>query len=95
MIMLPNEFVEITCVKPHSRHSWREYCGFNQCHKYANEVLSTLVRDSFSAFGSHPFITCQMLDDGALETYSHFVTFPKPSDTRYIVRYVVVNDLPF
>ncbi|AXH76095.1 MAG: hypothetical protein [Microviridae sp.] len=93
--MFSNEFVEITCVAPDCRYSWRKSCGFNQTSKSANELLSTLVRDSFSAYGKLPFITSQMVEEGELEFYSHFVTFPKPSDTRYIVRYMVINDLPF
>lgn len=93
--MLPNEFVEITCVKSDCRYSWRKYCGFNQCLKCANEILSTFVRDSFTAYGAHPFIATQVVEDGGVEVYKHFVTFPKPSDFRYIVRYVVINDLPF
>lgn len=93
--MLPNGFVEITCVKPHYRYSWRERCGIGQCSKYVNEVLSSFVRHSFSAYGFLPFIASQVVEDGAFDVYSYFVTFPQPCDTRYIVCYCVDNDLPF
>lgn len=93
--MLPNEFVTITCVLPNRRFSWREFAGFNQCRKTANEVLSALTRCSFEQYHEHPFITTQVIEDGTIDCYSHFVSFPKRSGTRYIVRYMVINDLPF
>ena len=93
--MLPNEFVEITCVLPNRRFSWREFAGFNQCRKTANEVLSALARCSFEQYREHPFITTQIIEDGTIDCYSHFISFPKRSGTRYIVRYMIINDLPF
>lgn len=95
LIMLSNEFVSVTCVLPHRRFSRREFAGFNHCRKTANEILSSLTRCSFEQYNDHPFITTQVVTDGALDVYSHFVTFPRRSGMRYIIRYVVINDLPF
>lgn len=93
--MLSNEFVTVTCVLPHRRWSWREFAGFNQCRKTANEILSDIVRTSCEQYHEYPFITTQVISDGTLDVYSHFVTFPRRSGTRYVLRYVIINDLPF
>lgn len=54
-----------------------------------------MTRCSFEQYHEHPFITTQVIEVGTIDCYSHFVTFPKSSGTRYIVRYEVINDLPF
>lgn len=93
--MLRNDFLEVTCVLPNRRLSWLVFAELNQCRKTANEVLSALTRCSFEQYREHPFITTQIIEDGTIDCYSHFISFPKRSGTRYIVRYMVINDLPF
>lgn len=93
--MLSNQFVTVTCVLPNRRFSWCDFAGFNQCRKTANEILSALTRCSFEQYNSNPFITTQVVTDGPVDVYSHFVTFPRRSGTRYVIRYQVIHDLPF
>lgn len=93
--MLSNEFVTVTCVLPHRRWSWSVFAGFNQCRVTANEVLSDIDRVSLEQYHEHPFVTTHVVSDGALDVYSIFVTFPRRSRTRYVIRYEVINDLPF
>lgn len=93
--MVANEYVSVTRISSDCRSSWNEFAGFNNCCKIANEILSRLVRVSFGQFHEVPFITTQVITDGALDYYAHFVTFPRISGIRYVIRYVIVNDLPF
>lgn len=95
IIMLSNNFVAVTCVLPHRRSSWRVFAGHTRCCETANSILSNLVRTSFEQYHEHPFITTQVVTDGVIDVYSHFVTFPRRSGTRYVLRYEIVNDLPF
>lgn len=93
--MLPNEFVSIEHIANHYRSSYRRFAGFNQCVKVANEILSELDADSFRKYGELPFVTSQVVTLGAIDVYKYFVTFPKPSKSRYVLRFEVINDLPF
>lgn len=92
--MLPNEFVTVTRVFPGYRYSWRQFAGFNNCKKTANAIMSDLDRRSFEQYGEQPFVTTQVITDGAIDVYSHFVSFPRRSGTRYVIRYEIINDLP-
>lgn len=93
--MLSNEFVTVTCVHPHRRSSWSEFVGFNQCHKAASDILSDIIQASREQYHESPFVTCQVITDGAIDIYSHFVSLPRRSGIRYVIRYQVINDLPY
>lgn len=92
--MLSNEFVRVTCVYPHRRSSWTEYAGFNQCRKAANDILSDIIRTSREHYDESPYVTSQVITDGAIDICSHFVSLPRRSGIRYVLRYAVINDLP-
>lgn len=93
--MLSNEFVSVTCVYPHHRASWNEYAGFNQCRNAARAILSDIAQTSRELYYESPYITCQVITDGAIDICSHFVSLPRRSGIRYVLRYAVINDLPY
>lgn len=93
--MLSNEFVSVTCVYPHRRSSWCEYAGFNQCRKVASDILSDIIQASREQYHESPFVTSQVITDGAIDTCSFFVSLPRRSGIRYVLRCEVINDLPF
>lgn len=95
IVMYPNKFITVTCVLPHRRSSFRVRAGFNQCHKTANDILSKIVRASCELYHEYPFITTQVVSRGSLDVYSHFVSYPRRSGIRYVIRYEIINDLPF
>lgn len=93
--MLSNEFVRVTCFYPHRRSSWCEYAGFNQCRKAASDILSDIIQTSREQYHESPFVTSQVITDGAIDFCSYFVTLPRRSGIRYVLRHEVINDLPF
>lgn len=93
--MLSNEFVSVTCVLPHHRSSWTEFAGFNRCRETAHDILFDIIQTSREQYHESPFVTCQVITCGGVDIYSHFVSLPRRSGTRYILRYEVYNDLPF
>ena len=93
--MLSNEFVSVTCVLPHRRSSWSEFAGFNQCRKAARDILSEIIQAAREQYDESSYVTCQVISNGAIDIYSHFVSLPRRSGTRYVIRYAVINDLPF
>ncbi|CRH84757.1 Uncharacterised protein [Chlamydia trachomatis] len=92
--MLSNEFVSVTCVYPHRRTSWSSYAGFNQGRKVASDILSDITKASRGVFHGSPFVTSQVITDGAIDICSYFVSLPPQSGLRYVIRYAVINDLP-
>lgn len=59
----------------------------------ANRQVSEFVARSFRRYDTFPFITKQMVEGDTTDSYSIFVTMP--NKVRYIIRYTVINDLPF
>lgn len=92
--MISNEFVNVTCVYPHRRSSSSQYAGFNQCRKAASDILFDIIQTSREQYHESPFVTGQVITDGAIDFCSYFVTLPRRSGIRYIIRYQVINDLP-
>ena len=93
-IMLSNEFVRVTCVYPHRRSHMCLYAGFNQCRATASDILSDIIQASREQYQESPFVTGQVITDGAIDFCSYFVSLPRRSGIRYVIRYEVINDLP-
>lgn len=93
--MLPNEYVTVTRVGKNFRSTSFRFAGFNNCKHTATEILSEFDVECFRKYGELPFVTSQVITDGAIDVYKYFVTFPHPSTARYVVKFWVVNDLPF
>lgn len=92
--MFSNEYISITHLKKRYRVRWRRFVGFNQCKKVANEVLSEISVKCFERYGCMPYETFQVIEDGTLEKWRFFVTFPNGSE-YYELRFTIINDLPF
>lgn len=93
--MLSNEFVTVTCVYPHRRVSFAKFAGVNQCHKTARDILSDIIQACRVKYKESPFVTSQVITDDVIDKYSYFVSLPRRSGIRFVVRYMIVNDLPF